>query len=93
LSVKTITFKNFIKINKIDFIDFLKIDCEGGEVFIFVDENKEFFVKNVKKVILEYHNEKKIDIINFLKSANYEVYSDNFNNEIGMIYAKNRLFN
>jgi FkbM family methyltransferase len=93
LSVKTISFKNFIKANNIDFIDFLKIDCEGGEVFIFIDENKEFFMKNVKKIVLEFHNEKKIDIINFLKSANYEVYSDDFNNSIGMMYAKNKLFN
>lgn len=92
LPVKTITFKNFIKINKIDFIDFLKIDCEGGEEFIFIDENKEFFQKNIKKVILEYHNEKKIDIINFLKSANYEIRPDNFNAEIGMIYAINKSF-
>lgn len=92
LSVKTITFQNFIKINKIDFIDFLKIDCEGGEVFIFIDENKEFFAKKVKKVVLEFHNEKKNEIINFLQSINYQVYSPNINDTIGMIYAKNKSF-
>lgn len=92
ISVKTITFQNFIKINKIDFIDFLKIDCEGGEVFIFIDENKDYFKRNVKKIVLEYHNEKKLDIINFLKSINYEIHGDNFDNEIGMMYAINKLF-
>jgi FkbM family methyltransferase len=93
LCTETVTFKNFIKINNIDFIDFLKIDCEGGEVFIFIDENKEFFQKNIKKIVLEFHNEKKINIINFLKSANFDIYIDNLNNETGMIYAKNKLIN
>lgn len=93
LPVKTITFNNFLKINKIDFIDFLKIDCEGGESFIFIDENKEFFTKNVKKIALEYHNEKKNQIIYFLNCINYEVYFSNLENQTGMIYARNKSFN
>jgi FkbM family methyltransferase len=36
--VKTQTFKSFLKNNKIEKIDFLKVDCEGGEIFIFTDK-------------------------------------------------------
>lgn len=90
IPVITLSFKDFLNINNIDYIDFLKVDCEGGEVFIFTDVNKDFFAKNVKKIILEFHNEKKIDIINFLTSCNFETYAPNFDNEVGMIYAKNK---
>jgi FkbM family methyltransferase len=38
---ETITFKELIDENQIDKIDFLKIDCEGGEYDVFTEENKE----------------------------------------------------
>ena len=91
--VKTQTFKTFIEKNSIQKIDFLKIDCEGGEVFIFVDENKDFFKNKVHKIAMEYHNKQKDDIITYLKSLNYEVYEKNNSNVdfiIGMIYAINK---
>jgi len=94
--VKTQTFKSFLKNNKIEKIDFLKVDCEGGEIFIFVDENKDFFKNKVHKIAMEYHNEQKDDIIAYLKCLNYEVFEKPvYNNEtiIGMIYAKNKSFN
>jgi FkbM family methyltransferase len=92
LEVETITFKNFIHKNKIAYIDFLKVDCEGSEVFIFIEENAEFFRTNVHKIALEFHNEKKDDIIKFLRDAGYEVHVDNGNNNLGMLYAKNTHF-
>jgi FkbM family methyltransferase len=94
--VKTQTFKTFIENNKIQNIDFLKIDCEGGEFHIFVDENKDFFKNNVHKIALEYHNEEKENIKSYLKSLNYkilETMENNLNYTIGMIYAKNKNFN
>lgn len=93
--VTTVTFKNFIEKNKIDKIDFLKVDCEGGESYIFIDENKDFFKKNVDKIAMEYHSEDKERIISYLKSLNYEVYENvTCNNEVllGNIYAKNKNF-
>jgi FkbM family methyltransferase len=59
----TITFKKFIKDNDISSIDFLKIDCEGGEYEIFNEENKNYIINNVKNVALEWHflNEKTIE--------------------------------
>lgn len=90
---KTQTFKTFIEKNSIQKIDFLKIDCEGGEVFIFVDENKYFFKNKVHKIAMEYHNKQKDNIIAYLESLNYEVYEKNNTNVdfvIGMVYAINK---
>ena len=90
IQIKTITFKNFIEKNKISKIDYLKVDCEGGEAFIFKDENKIFFQQNVKKIVLEFHNQSKFDIIKLLESINYSVNIINIHENAGMIYAKNK---
>jgi hypothetical protein len=54
-SVNSITFKSYIEQNNIERIDFLKLDCEGGEYDIFNDENMEWILKNVKKIAGEWH--------------------------------------
>jgi FkbM family methyltransferase len=50
-----ISFKDFIATNNISKIDFLKFDCEGGEYFIFTDENYDFIKNNVKHMVGEWH--------------------------------------
>jgi FkbM family methyltransferase len=45
----SITFKTFIDLYNIEKIDFLKIDCEGGEYDVFNLENFEWVKNNVKK--------------------------------------------
>ena len=50
-----IEFKELIKKYKIEKIDFLKCDCEGGEYFIFNEENKEWIRNNIKHVAAEFH--------------------------------------
>ena len=50
-----INFKEFIKYNCIEKIDFFKCDCEGGEYFIFTDENVDYLKNNVKKFVGEFH--------------------------------------
>ena len=52
---KTRTFKNFIEDCGIDHIDFMKIDCEGGEYDIFNEENYEFLTTKVKYISGEWH--------------------------------------
>ena len=89
IKIKSITFQEFIKLNKINHIDFLKIDCEGGEVFVFVEENKDFIKNNVNKIVLEFHNEQHVNIVNYLKNLNYEVNIDYGSENLGMIFAKN----
>lgn len=49
------TFKDFLSENNINQIDFLKIDCEGGEYSVFTEENYEFLTTKVKKVVGEWH--------------------------------------
>jgi hypothetical protein len=70
-------------------IDFLKVDFEGSEVFIFIEENTAFFRTQVRKIALEFHNDKKDEIITFLREAGYEVHVENGENNVGMLYAKN----
>jgi len=52
--VNTLTFKEFIDLNRIKKIDFLKFDCEGGEYDIFSSENIEY-LKLVPKIVCEMH--------------------------------------
>jgi FkbM family methyltransferase len=92
LEVETITFKDFLQKNTIAYIDFLKVDCEGSEVFIFVEENRAFFRTHVHKIALEFHNDKKDEIIRFLHDAGYEVHGEYGENHLGMLYAKNTHF-
>lgn len=92
IEVDTRTFKHFIHTNNIVHIDFLKVDCEGSEVFIFIEENTEFFRTHVHKIALEFHNEKKDEITKFLRDAGYEVHVDNGKNNLGMLYATNTNF-
>jgi FkbM family methyltransferase len=92
IEVETRTFKDFIHKNQIAHIDFLKVDCEGSEVFIFIEENTAFFRRNVHRIALEFHNGKKDEIIKFLREAGYEVYVDEGKHSLGMLYAKNPHF-
>ena len=53
-NVNTLTFEEFIKINRLSHIDFLKFDCEGGEYDIFSKKNMEF-LKKTPKIVCEVH--------------------------------------
>jgi FkbM family methyltransferase len=50
-----ITFKDLIKSYSIDKINFLKIDCEGGEYNIFKEENMQFLLNRVEFIAMEVH--------------------------------------
>ena len=52
---KGITFKNMLKRYSIDHVDYMKVDCEGGEYNIFRDENMEFLLNKVKFMAIEMH--------------------------------------
>lgn len=87
-TVDSIKFKTFIEQNKIEKIDFLKTDCEGGEYHIFNDENFEWIKRNIKKVAGEFHlttPEQKAQFRKFRDTylkvlSNHEVFSiDNVN--------------
>lgn len=49
------TFREIIQEYDIKWIDFLKVDCEGGEYDIFIRENYDFLRNNVKHIAMEVH--------------------------------------
>ena len=49
------SFKYCMEKYGIDWIDYLKIDCEGGEYQIFQEENMEFLLNRVKHMAVEFH--------------------------------------
>jgi len=53
--VSGIKFKDYIKSLNVEKIDYLKVDCEGGEYDIFTDENLDYIENNVKKIAGEFH--------------------------------------
>lgn len=50
-----ITFNQFLNDYSVEKINFLKIDCEGGEYDIFQEENMEFLLNNVEYIAIEMH--------------------------------------
>lgn len=53
--VETISFMDFINQYDISRIDFIKTDCEGGEYYLFRDENMPFLLNNVRNIVGEFH--------------------------------------
>jgi FkbM family methyltransferase len=49
------TFDKFLTLYNINQIDFLKLDCEGGEYDIFTEENIDLIKNNIKKIAGEWH--------------------------------------
>ena len=50
-----ITFSTFLQEYNVEQIDFMKIDCEGGEYDIFTPERLPWIKQNVKKIVGEWH--------------------------------------
>ena len=61
-SVPTFSFKDFLDEHKINKIDFLKCDCEGGEYAVFQKTNIEF-LKSVPKIVTEFHLNNNSDLL------------------------------
>lgn len=75
---RTITFKTILKDSNIKHIDFLKIDCEGGEYHIFTEENIDWIKENVNYIAGEFHlntpsmKESFKKVYNLLKEKNFQ---------------------
>lgn len=83
-------FTSFLKKYKISRIDFLKIDCEGGEGFIFSNPNKSDW-KHIKKISIEYHDGVSVldhrAIVKKLMSFGYKTKILKSDERYGYIYA------
>ena len=53
--VELLVFKKFTDLYSLDKIDFLKLDCEGGEYSVFVEENLDYLINRVKSIVGEWH--------------------------------------
>tara|TARA_R110000782_G_scaffold6311_2_gene21663 strand:- start:130 stop:816 length:687 start_codon:yes stop_codon:yes gene_type:complete len=58
-------FSSFIRDNNIDYIDFIKTDCEGGEYHVFMEENMDYLLNNVGCIVGEWHLNTKAEKIEF----------------------------
>jgi FkbM family methyltransferase len=81
--MECINFQRFLEVYYSGNIDFLKIDCEGCEYELFIDENLEWIQNNIRKISGEWHLstlEDKVKFKNFrdkflINFENYFVYS------------------
>lgn len=74
-----ITLKSLVKEYNLEKIDFLKIDCEGGEYDFFTEENFNWIKNKVKKISGEWHFYREDTRENFhWFRDNYLKYFDNF---------------
>jgi FkbM family methyltransferase len=88
--VETITINQLISDYDIDRIDFLKVDCEGGELDLFRTIDKEYLQNNIGKIAMEYHSKEIYDeVLDILKSNNFIIEDTLGSNDIGLIYAYN----
>jgi FkbM family methyltransferase len=91
--VKVINFNEFIETNNISKIDYLKIDCEGGEYDIIESIPDEYLRNNIRKIVIEFHhnidNPRVINLFNKLDKCGFEI-KKNYEHgaETGMIYAR-----
>ena len=93
VEVDAIDINDLIKEAKLDKIDYLKIDCEGAELDIFLSIDKEYLKSNVRKIAVEYHTpEIKMNLLSIILASgfileNFEVIEET--KEVGMLYFYN----
>lgn len=94
-NVLTINIEKLFDLFNINHIDYLKLDCEGGEQDIFKTiENTT--LKKIKKISLEFHTvEIKNQITEKLIESGFEITKEfflHFSNSVGVIFAINKNF-
>ena len=91
--VETTTIDQLISDYDIPYIDFLKVDCEGGELDLFQTINKDYLKNNINKIALEYHSMAiKETVIEILTNNGFIIEDIVGFEDIGLIYAYNRTF-
>jgi len=87
------TLETFIDENRLDKIDFLKMDCEGAEYIIIESTPKKVF-DNIETISLEFHDLKKNNInaeriINKLAGCGFKIVKYNYENtSMNLNYGK-----
>jgi FkbM family methyltransferase len=82
-----------LKLNNIEKIDLLKLDCEGAEYEILLNVSAETFTK-IERIIMEYHNLDSVQnhqmLAAFLEKMGYHVscYKNKVHDHIGYLFAE-----
>lgn len=88
VKVPTTTLEVIVNDFKLEKIDFLKVDCEGGEIDLF-STLPEYLFKKLNKIVIEYHSETGRHILEeVLKTNNFSFTTVPKENSCGMIYCK-----
>lgn len=93
--VDSVTLEEVLSRNNLEYVDYLKMDCEGGEYDILYNSDPALF-KKIKNILLEYHyldNEKQNGkyLIDFIKSMGYFVVQHKIlSDKLGIIIASNQ---
>lgn len=74
--IKGVTIKELIEGSNFDVVSLLKIDIEGAERYIFNNESDHSFLKKVRTIAIEIHDEFNIrsSIYSILKSYNFVIF-------------------
>jgi len=92
LMVNSISLKKIFDDNKIEYCNFLKLDCEGAEYEIIKNLPLSYFEK-IDKMIIEYHMadsnpELLIELKKILTDQNFKIETKSLFPNIGFLYAK-----
>jgi FkbM family methyltransferase len=83
------SFLDFINKNNIQKIDYFKCDCEGGEHYIFTEQNADYIKNNIRKIAVEYHGHFQ-NLTSFFEKNGFEYRVIVKSEKLGIIFAKNR---
>lgn len=91
--VSVVSFNDFIKENKIEKIDYLKVDCEGSEYEIFESIDAIYLSNNINKIAIEFHHplfdNKVIKMIEKIRMCGFDTKSLYRDGDVtGMLYCK-----
>ena len=89
VKTKTKSFMEFVLSNQIHKIDFLKVDCEGGEYDIFTEENASYIRNNVDKIVVEYHNYAN-QIVDFAIKNDFIILNEIKDTNCDILFLKNK---
>lgn len=88
IKVPTTTLQSIINNFSIEKIDFLKVDCEGGEINLFTTLPEQC-LRKLNKIVIEYHSESGKEILaEILEQFNFSFTVVQKENSCGMIYCK-----
>ena len=94
IQVKSTSLQNIFDSNKLDYCNYLKLDCEGAEYEI-IDSLPLEYLKKIKQIYIEYHfsdskHSMLEEMIKKLEKSSFTVVREPLEQGMGSIYAINK---